>query len=260
MNDTLTEFISNVIILKPFYLKVVDAPKRAKDLLKTMVCAKKIFPYGDPEHKFFYDPTCVIDHKSCKEVCGKKCKEDCKKQHTLCARGKPGEDFLFCSSRSDLGSDIELPYVQYKYVKETNVKEGKNPYTKMEKFVTDLEPKLFISKLVEDFPKFSEHQIIAWFLSNAKNAAFASKNVPDHMLTGVSDFAQNLLHIRKHETAEEYFKRPQTALHGTVSGISKTIINEDGSRSHIGHHITQFTSSDYRFFSFCLDFQLKIIN
>ena len=212
-----------------------------------MVCPKKEFPYGNPEYKFYYDPTCVIDHKSCKEVCGKKCKGDCKTLHTDCVRGKPGNDFLLCNSRDEFGDEVELAYIEYTYVKETNVKEGKNPYTKMEKVVSDLDPKSFIDKLVEDFPKFSEHQMIAWFLANTKNTAFLPKNIPEHMLTGVSDFAQNLLHIRKHETSEEYFKRPQTALHGTMCGISKVIVNEDGSTSHVGHRFTQLTSSDYRF-------------
>ena len=234
-------------------MQVVDAPKRAKDFLKTKICAKKTFPYGDPEHKFFYDPTCVIDHETCKEICGKRCNGSCKNLHTDCDRGRTGEDFLVCISRGDFNIDTELPYVEYTYVKEVNVKEGKNPYTKMEKVVRDLDPASFIEKFSEDFPRFSEHQIIAWYLANTKNVAFMAKNIPDHMLTGISDFAQNLLHIRKHETSEEYFKRPQTALHGTLSGISKAITNEDGSISYVGHRFTQLTSSDYRFYIYKYD-------
>ena len=173
--------------------------------------------------------------------------------HTDCDRGRTGEDFLVCISRGDFNIDTELPYVEYTYVKEVNVKEGKNPYTKMEKVVRDLDPASFIEKFSEDFPQFSEHQIIAWYLANTKNVAFMAKNIPDHMLTGISDFAQNLLHIRKHETSEEYFKRPQTALHGTLSGISKAITNEDGSISYVGHRFTQLTSSDYRFYIYKYD-------
>ena len=209
--------------------------------MKETVCPKKKFPYGEAPD--FYDPTCIVDHKKCKEICGKKCQQKCK--HEGCSRGKLTSQFLYCPSR-EVNEEENLPYIEFKYVKETNVKEGKNPYNRMEKVVTDLNLDGFLTRFRSDFPKYSEHQIVCWFLSNTKQVAFSKSYMSRHIMSQTGDFAQNLLHIKKHETAEEYFKRKQTTLHVLVVGITTPIRTETGETEGVAHQMTQFTSSDDR--------------
>lgn len=155
---------------------------------------------------------------------------------------------MFCPSR-EVDDEENLPFIEFKYVTETNVKEGKKPYTRMDKVVTDLNLTAFLVMFKNEFAKFSEHQVVAWFLSNTKNLAFSKSQMEPHILTQNADFAQNLLHIKKHETAEEYFKRKQTTLHGLVSGIATSTRTATGGTEKVSHQMTQLSSSDDRLFS-----------
>ena len=57
--------------------KVADLPKHAPDFLKTLLCQKKPFPFGKESDKTFYDPSCVLDIQTCKEICGRTCQNGC---------------------------------------------------------------------------------------------------------------------------------------------------------------------------------------
>ena len=57
----------------------------------------------------------------------------------------------------------------------------------------------------------------------------------------IGDFAQNILVKKRHETSEEYFKRPEIALHGIVSSFLASDNKMQMKTSHV-------TTSDYRFF------------
>lgn len=64
--------------------------------------------------------------------------------------------------------------------------------------------------------------------------------MPPHMLSMIADFAQNVQVVKRAETAEEYFKRPEIALHGVISGFVSVTDGEMYEMSHV-------TSSDYRY-------------
>ena len=98
----------------------------------------------------------------------------------------------------------------------------------------------FCERFSEDFPSYVEHLVIAWYLRNAKSEGFSAESMPPHMLSMIADFAQNIQVIKRLETAEEYFKRPEIALHGVVSGF---VSAADGKMYEMSH----VTSSDYRY-------------
>ena len=64
--------------------------------------------------------------------------------------------------------------------------------------------------------------------------------MPPHMLSMVADFAQNVVVVKRWETAEEYFKRPENALHGNISGF---VSQADGKM----HEMSHVTTSDFRY-------------
>ena len=58
------------------------------------------------------------------------------------------------------------------------------------------------------------------------------------MMWMIADFAQNVQFVKRFETAEEFFKRKEIALHGIISGISP-------SDSETGYEMIHVTSSHY---------------
>ena len=98
----------------------------------------------------------------------------------------------------------------------------------------------FLDKFKESFSDYVEHVVLSWYLRNAKMEAFKLETMPGHMMSFVADFAQNIKVIKRSETAEEYFHRPEVAIHGIVSGFKSA----DGGRQY---QMTHTTSSDYRF-------------
>ena len=84
-----------------------------------------------------------------------------------------------------------------------------------------------------------EHIVIAWYLRNAKTQGLSHDFVPPHMLWMIADFAQNIKVEKRFETAEEYFKKSEIALHGIVSGFNP--VSESGS-----YQMSHVTTSDYR--------------
>ena len=105
--------------------------------------------------------------------------------------------------------------------------------------MTDMSLSFFRNRLSAEFPKYVEHLVIAWYLGNAKAEGCSDKYMPKHMMWMISDFAQNIEVVKRYETAEEYYKRPEIALHGTVSGM---ISAQDGKLHQISHAV----SSDFR--------------
>ena len=99
--------------------------------------------------------------------------------------------------------------------------------------------KSFEDKFKLNFPDYVEHVVIAWYLSNAKAVGLSPASAPEHMMSMIGDFAQNIKVIKRHETAEEYFKRPEIAIHGIISGFVSSSDKKQTDMSHV-------TSSDYR--------------
>ena len=89
------------------------------------------------------------------------------------------------------------------------------------------------------FPVYVEHLVVGWYLSNAKAECLSTEFVLPNMLWMNGDFAQNIQVNKRWETAEEFFKRPEIAMHGIISGfVSAT----DGK----SHEMTHVATSDYR--------------
>ena len=113
-------------------------------------------------------------------------------------------------------------------------------FFRTDKVVTDLNFNDFSERFMESFPSYVEHIITAWYLRNAKSEGFSAALMPSHMLSMIADFAQNVQVVKRSETAEEYFKRPEIALHGVISGFVSANDGEMFEMSHV-------TSSDYRY-------------
>ena len=222
-------------------MQVVDAPKTAAALLKSRICGKDAFPYGDSQYVSFYNPRCIDQIYTCKDLCGNKCIGDCTYPHDGCARGKLTNNFLFCPMEPiDQQQHTEIPYVTYELVEAKDIKEGKQAYKRTEKVLTDMLIEDFVDKFVTDFDEYAKHVVESWFLNTVKNVAFSSHNQPSHALIGVSDFAQNIQVEKKFEMSEEHFHKAQISMFATVASVS----SPDEGGECIKHSITQVTTSD----------------
>ena len=76
-----------------------DSPKSVIEVAKKTICPKKPFPFGRKHDS--YSTECIIDVKTCKDICGRKCGDLCKEQHVACNRGHLSSSFLFCQFSSD---------------------------------------------------------------------------------------------------------------------------------------------------------------
>ena len=211
--------------------------------MKSTVCAKERFPYGVNKHENFYNPNCIEDMLSCKDICGNKCQKVCKvpRPHPDgCLRGKLPLGFMSCPSSMNEGV---LNYVTYELVVDENIKEGKKVYKKTDKVETEMVLSEFVTRFCQDFPAFSKHTLEAWFLNSVKNAGFSKTNQPPHAMIGVSDFAQNHQVEKKHEVSEEYFHKTQFSLFATVTTVVTEEEVETGDREKVQHTVTQATSS-----------------
>ena len=125
MNQLFLTYYKKSYFLSCF--QVGDAPKSVIEVAKKSVCPKTTFPFGST--RLSYSPICVIDVQTCKDICGKKCQNSCKNQHTDCDRGVLSPSFLYCQFSPNVqGGDTNLPFTTYEIIEETNVKEGKKPY------------------------------------------------------------------------------------------------------------------------------------
>ena len=111
--------------------------------------------------------------------------------------------------------------------------------------MTDIDASEFSARFQKDFPHYVEHIVTAWYLRNAKSEGFSAASMPPHMLSMVADFAQNVVVVKRWETAEEYFKRPEIALHGIISGFVSQV---DGKM----HEMSHVCSSNFRYFTIFL--------
>ena len=109
-----------------------DAPKSIDVLVKSKICPKKKLPYGKAENDTFYDPNCIEGVLECRDICGTKCKNECKNRThpQYCSRGKLPQNFLYCPTQTD-STDV-LEYLTYSLVIDKNIKEGKKVYKNMD--------------------------------------------------------------------------------------------------------------------------------
>ena len=216
----------------------MSAPRTARALVKSSICPKQQFPYGSKE--MFYNPTCVEGVLTCKDVCDKKCTKECSNFHTGCKRGKLDAQFMFCPMRNG-ESNLELPYTTYELQSEKTVKDGKQGYKKMDKLVVDMPIDKHIEKFKENFLLYAKHEVESWYLNTIRNTAFSPPYMPDHAMFQVMDFAQNVVHEKRHAISEEYFHKSQSVLHGCVASICTPA---ESGESAVKHTITQMVVSD----------------
>ena len=138
--------------------------------------------------------------------------------------------------------------------------------------VTSLSGSSFWDKFAILFNNFSKHIIAAWLLTNTKVEMIKPLPRRSLVLFVTTDFAENILVIRKHELADQYFHRIEILLFGAVvSFVVKAPYEEDEEdRESIGgglvsragdrgsnfeeqslalHQTSYMVSSDYRSFS-----------
>jgi hypothetical protein len=211
--------------------------------VKATICPKKKFPYGCTEPDTFYSPSCL---RYCKDLCGAQCKKKCNLDHKECKRGELDNTFLKCKGSGQNVSEV-LPYVEFELVEIENQKEGKENFKRMDKVITDLTLADFKEKIKAEFKVYAEHVVAFWFLRNTKNAAFSPKYLPSHVLKLTSDFAENITIIKKWELSEQYFKRPEICLFGSVSGFMAPVFDEMDQVEDFEHlQNSHMVLSDYR--------------
>ena len=92
-------------------LQVSGLPSSVESLLKSTLCGKRPFPYGDNEDLTFYNPGCIEDIFECKDLCGKKCQQKCKMPHdSSCLRGTLPHNAFYCPMQDNTKS---LDYLKY---------------------------------------------------------------------------------------------------------------------------------------------------
>ena len=212
-----------------------------ESLLKSLLCLKKDFPYGDNDGLTFYDPGCIESMYECQDLCGKKCINKCKMAHNPdCSRGKLAQNFLFCPMRLEKDKIKTLESIHYGLVIDSHTKEGKKPYKRMEKIKEEKNVNDFLKDFTSNFLKYGKHKVENWFISTLKTASTSPKSQCQNTLFSVSDFAQNLKLSSKKETSEEYFHQKQISMFGTVSTVN--VPCPGGSSQQ--HSLSQITTSD----------------
>ena len=102
-------------------------------------------------------------------------------------------------------------------------------YTRIEPVVTTLSWAAFWTKFGVLVNEFSQHIVTAWFLTNTKVEMIRPLERRSLALFFTTDFAENILVVRKHELADQYFHRIEILLFGAVvCFVEKIPDGEDG--------------------------------
>ena len=118
------------------------------------------------------------------------------------------------------------------------------PYTRIEPIRTSLSIEEFRRKFSYLFHEYSRHIIPSWFLCNTKLELQKCQRNRSKTLFITTDFAENILVIRKHELADQFFHRIEILLFGAVVSYVKWEENSD--EEPILHSCSYMVSSDYR--------------
>ena len=112
-------------------------------------------------------------------------------------------------------------------------------FTRIEKVSTGCSFFDFQQKFRNLFSEFSHHIVPSWFLTNTKNEIMKPLSRRKDILFITSDFAENVLVIRKHELWNQYFHRIEILLFG---GVASFMLNDSEELVQSSHMI----SSDYK--------------
>ena len=92
-------------------------------------------------------------------------------------------------------------------------------YSRIEKVSTVLSYVDFKAKFTILFNEYARHIVSSWFLSNTKNEMMKPANRRKGILFVTTDFAENVVVVRKFEVADQYFHRIEILLFGAVSSF-----------------------------------------
>ena len=129
------------------------------------------------------------------------------------------------------------------------------PYTRVDKIELELSFDEFSSSLRAEFAKYAHHILAAWFLRSTKLALFSPFKERQSVLTIISDFGEAFLVIGKHETAEQFFKRKEVNLHGSVCTFLTPVQGEEDNFKEV--NISVIISSDIKYVSYIMEINLK---
>ena len=115
-------------------------------------------------------------------------------------------------------------------------------YTRIDIVHTIVTTTEFRQKFQQLFHEFSRHIVPSWFLTNTKLELQKCHASRSRTMFITSDFAENVLIIRKHELAEQFFHRVEILLFGAVVSYITTSDESD----QVLHHASYIVSSDYR--------------
>ena len=116
------------------------------------------------------------------------------------------------------------------------------PYNRVDAVMSKISIQNFKEKFSKTFPVFCHHIVPSWYLSNVKlelQKPLASRR---STLFVTTDFAENVLIVRKRELADQYFHRIEILLFGAVVSYVKT----EGTEDPLLHQASYMVTSDYR--------------
>ena len=142
--------------------------------------------------------------------------------------------------------ETTLTYVKFETTEVETYGKGKS-YTRVEKVETELSLSEFLKSFREEFAQYAHPIVAAWFLRSTKLELFNPTKERQNILTIVSDFGEAFLVVRKHETADQFFKRPEVNLHGSVCSFLVPKEDDESGKNLEDYSMSFIVSSDTKY-------------
>ena len=99
----------------------------------------------------------------------------------------------------------------------------------------------------KQFNAFARHIIASWHLTNTKLEIMKPLECRQSIMFVVTDFAENVLVICKHELADQYFHRAEILLFGSVISFMVKPLDGAAGDSRL-YTVSYMVSSHYRYY------------
>ena len=116
-------------------------------------------------------------------------------------------------------------------------------YSRVEPVHTVVSLHIFRRQLGPLLEEYTHHTILAWYLANSKIEIMRPLTRRARVLVVITDFAENVKVIRKHELSDQYFHRPEILLFGAVASVC---LPEGGDQEIQLLNSSYMVCSDYR--------------
>ena len=116
------------------------------------------------------------------------------------------------------------------------------PYTRVDPIKCELTVSQFQQRFGQIFQEYVHHIVPSWYLTNVKHELQKCRDSRASTLFITSDFAENILIVRKYELSDQYFHRNEILLYGAVASYVKTEVSGE----LVPHQSSYMVSSDYR--------------